>query len=223
MIVVPGAIGLWRRAAVLSVGGPSAETLAEDADLTVSLLRAGHRVIYEERAISSTDVPDTLAGLMRQRRRWGFGMMQTAWKHRRAWRSRRRLGLLALPDLWLFGVGLGLVAPFADLVLVAVLAGAALDVMQGAAPLAETADRRIALAYLLLPAIDLVTLLLAIRFDRGTKLRLLLLLPFQRLFYRPVLYTALWRAVWQAGSGLRTPWDAAQTEGRRSAEGAAPL
>lgn len=223
MLVVPGAIGLWRRAAVLSVGGPSAETLAEDADLTVCLLRAGHLVIYDERATSSTDVPDTWAGLLRQRRRWGFGMMQTAWKHRRAWRSRRRLGLLALPDLWLFGVGLGLVAPLADLVLVGVLAGAALDMMQGAPPLAETADRRIALAYLLLPAIDLVTLLLAMRFDRGTGLRLLLLLPFQRLLYRPVLYAALWRAVWLAGSGLPTPWDAAPTGDGRSAEGAAPV
>ena len=43
--VVPGAIGAWRRDALLSIGGFHADTLAEDADATIRLVRAGWRVL----------------------------------------------------------------------------------------------------------------------------------------------------------------------------------
>ena len=214
MIVVPGAIGLWRRDAVLGVGGPSAETLAEDADLTVSLLRAGHRICFEDRALTRTAVPQHLSGLMRQRVRWSFGMMQTAWKHRRAYRKARWLGLVGLPDLWVFGVGLGLVAPLVDLGFVVVLVRAALAYAEGASPFADAGQTRMLAAYLVLPAIDVLTLALALRFDRDTPRRLLVLVLFQRLVYRPILYIALWRAVWRVVTGLHTPWSAARSAPR---------
>lgn len=214
MIVVPGAIGLWRRDAVLGVGGPSAETLAEDADLTVSLLRAGHRICYEDRALTRTAVPQHLSGLMRQRVRWSFGMMQTAWKHRRAYHKTRWLGLVGLPDLWVFGVGLGLVAPIVDLGFLVILARAALAYAEGALPFADAGQTRMLAAYLALPAIDLLTLALALRFDRTTPRRLLVLVPFQRLVYRPILYIALWRAVWRVVTGLHTLWSTARSAPR---------
>ena len=39
--VVPGAIGAWRTSAVKKAGGYHVNTVAEDADLTMNLLRAG--------------------------------------------------------------------------------------------------------------------------------------------------------------------------------------
>ncbi|MBI2683350.1 MAG: glycosyltransferase, partial [Acidobacteriales bacterium] len=50
--VVPGAIGAWRTSAVRAVGGYPSDTVAEDADLTMSLLQAGYRVEYEDRALA---------------------------------------------------------------------------------------------------------------------------------------------------------------------------
>src|SRR5581483_10561933 len=42
---VPGAIGAFRRQALDEVGGVSDDTLAEDTDLTMAIIRAGWRVV----------------------------------------------------------------------------------------------------------------------------------------------------------------------------------
>jgi peptidoglycan/xylan/chitin deacetylase (PgdA/CDA1 family) len=60
--VVPGAIGAWRREAVEQLGGFSVDTLAEDQDLTIALLRAGYKVLYDSSAVGWTEAPDTLTG-----------------------------------------------------------------------------------------------------------------------------------------------------------------
>jgi len=52
--VVPGALGAWRKEAIEASGGITADTVAEDADLTVAIRRLGWRVCYEERAIAWT-------------------------------------------------------------------------------------------------------------------------------------------------------------------------
>ena len=80
--VVPGAIGAWRTAAVRHAGGYQPDTVAEDADLTMALLESGYRVHYEDRALAYTEAPSTARGLMRQRFRWSFGILQSVWKHR---------------------------------------------------------------------------------------------------------------------------------------------
>lgn len=61
--VVPGAIGAWRRKALLQIGGFEADTLAEDADATVRLGIAGWRVLYEPDAIARTEAPETVRAL----------------------------------------------------------------------------------------------------------------------------------------------------------------
>src|SRR5690606_21327123 len=63
MPTVPGAIGAFRRQALADVGGVSAATLAEDTDLTMGVIRAGWRVVYEETAIAWTEAPATLRQL----------------------------------------------------------------------------------------------------------------------------------------------------------------
>ena len=55
--VVPGAIGAWRVSAVREAGGYHTDTVAEDADLTMALLRDGYRVEYEDRALAYTEAP----------------------------------------------------------------------------------------------------------------------------------------------------------------------
>jgi peptidoglycan/xylan/chitin deacetylase (PgdA/CDA1 family)/glycosyltransferase involved in cell wall biosynthesis len=116
MPTVPGAIGAFRREALEPAGGFSSDTLAEDTDITIALGRDGWRVVYVEDARGYTEVPDTLAGLWRQRYRWSFGTMQSAWKHRRAIFRREGggVGRLGLPYLIGFQILLPLLAPLID-------------------------------------------------------------------------------------------------------------
>jgi Glycosyltransferases, probably involved in cell wall biogenesis len=114
MPTIPGAIGAFRRQALRDAGGVSDRTLAEDTDLTMAMIRAGWKVVYEERARAWTEAPHTLRQLWRQRYRWSYGTMQAMWIHRGAIRDRGssgRFGRLGLPFLAAFGVVFPLFAP----------------------------------------------------------------------------------------------------------------
>ncbi len=118
VMVVPGAIGAWRTAAVKAGGCYHTNTVAEDADLTMNLLEQGYSVIYEDRALAFTEAPVNADGLKRQRFRWSFGILQALWKHRGAIRKHRAMGLFALPNILIFQIMLPLVSPFIDLMFI---------------------------------------------------------------------------------------------------------
>ncbi|MGH9643649.1 MAG: glycosyltransferase [Terriglobales bacterium] len=113
--VVPGAIGAWRVSAVREAGGFHIDTVAEDADLTMALLRNGHRVEYEDQALAFTEAPTSANALMRQRFRWSFGILQAVWKHRDVIARKGVLGFVALPNILIFQILLPLVSPFIDI------------------------------------------------------------------------------------------------------------
>lgn len=206
MLVVPGAIGAWRAEAVRKAGLYTPDTTTEDADLTVAVIRAGYRVVFEDRAISTTNATDRLSGFMKQRLRWSFGMMQTAWKHRRAARTAPTIGRLALPDLWLTGIGLGLIAPLVDAVALGALVTVLLDLAQGQPVSAADASVWMIAGWVALPLFDLLVSVTAFAFDRRAPWSLLLLLPLQRLVYRPLLYITVYRAVGLALAGRIAGW-----------------
>jgi cellulose synthase/poly-beta-1,6-N-acetylglucosamine synthase-like glycosyltransferase/peptidoglycan/xylan/chitin deacetylase (PgdA/CDA1 family)/spore germination protein YaaH len=118
VMVVPGAIGAWRTSAVKAGNGYHTNTVAEDADLTMNLLEQGYSVIYEDRALAFTEAPVNMDGLMRQRFRWSFGILQAIWKHRGAISKHRAMGLFALPNILIFQILLPLFSPFIDLAFV---------------------------------------------------------------------------------------------------------
>ncbi|HEY6765743.1 MAG TPA: glycosyltransferase [Candidatus Sulfotelmatobacter sp.] len=113
--VVPGAIGAWRVTAVREAGGYHIDTVAEDADLTMALLRLGYRVEYEDMALAFTEAPTNANGLMRQRFRWSFGILQAVYKHRGAFARKGALGFVALPNIVIFQILLPLVSPLIDI------------------------------------------------------------------------------------------------------------
>ncbi len=119
--VVPGASGAWRKRALQEVGGFSADTLAEDTDLTLAIRRLGYCVRYDDEAIAHTEVPQSTATLLQQRFRWLYGTLQSAWKHRGVlFRPRYgTLGFIGLPCIWLFQMALPLVSPVAEIAMVA--------------------------------------------------------------------------------------------------------
>ena len=117
--VVPGAIGAWRTAGAKAAGGYPINTVAEDADLTMNLLEQKYKVVYEDRALAFTEAPIDARGLMRQRFRWSFGILQAVWKHRMAFVRNKAMGLFALPNILIFQMLLPLVSPFIDLMFLA--------------------------------------------------------------------------------------------------------
>ena len=116
--VVPGAIGAWRVEAVREAGGYHHDTVAEDADLTMALLRNGYRVEYEDRALAFTEAPVNANGLMRQRFRWSFGILQAVWKHSGVFARKGVLGWVALPNILVFQILLPIVSPLIDVMFV---------------------------------------------------------------------------------------------------------
>ncbi|MFI0895161.1 bifunctional polysaccharide deacetylase/glycosyltransferase family 2 protein [Streptomyces sp. NPDC020983] len=194
MPTVPGAVGAFRRSALLRVGGVSDETLAEDTDLTMALCREGWRVVYEEDAVAWTEAPASLRALWRQRYRWCYGTLQAMWKHRRAVVSTGQAGKLGrrgLLYLLLFQVLLPLVAPVVDVF--AVYGLVFLD------PL-----RIIGLwvAFLLLQ-----TLISAYAFALdGERPGPLWTLPLQQFVYRQLMYLVVIQSVATALAGSRLRW-----------------
>ncbi len=81
---VSGAFGIWKRSAVLAVGGFTPGHMGEDMDLTIRLHifhrenGIPYRIVYEPSAVIWTEVPPTRRVLRRQRIRWHRGMIQSA-------------------------------------------------------------------------------------------------------------------------------------------------
>jgi poly-beta-1,6 N-acetyl-D-glucosamine synthase len=78
--IIPGPVGLFRRDVLQRLGGYDTDTFAEDADLTLKILAAGWRVVYEDRAVAWTEAPETLNALIKQRYRWTRGILQALLK-----------------------------------------------------------------------------------------------------------------------------------------------
>lgn len=97
--IVPGPIGIFRRAALERVGGYDPDTFAEDCDLTLKLLLGGWQVRYEPEAIAYTEAPERLLDLLKQRYRWTRGILQAIRKRRRSLID-PRLGKSVTFTLW---------------------------------------------------------------------------------------------------------------------------
>ncbi|MFI0774877.1 bifunctional polysaccharide deacetylase/glycosyltransferase family 2 protein [Streptomyces sp. NPDC021212] len=194
MPTIPGAIGAFRRSALLDAGGMSADTLAEDTDITIALHRAGWRVVYQEHARAWTEAPGTLGQLWKQRYRWSYGTMQALWKHRRSLIDRGpsgRFGRVGMPLVVLFQIVTPLFAPLID---VFTLYGVVLvDPVRSLA-----AWGALLLAQLLGAAY-------AFRLD-GERYRALAVLPLQQIVYRQLMYLVLLHACATAATGALLPW-----------------
>jgi cellulose synthase/poly-beta-1,6-N-acetylglucosamine synthase-like glycosyltransferase/peptidoglycan/xylan/chitin deacetylase (PgdA/CDA1 family) len=192
---VPGAIGAFRRDALVEVGGVSGDTLAEDTDLTLAIGRTGRRVVYAEEARAWTEAPSTLSGLWRQRYRWSYGTMQAVWKHRAAITSRdprdARIGRRALPYMLLFQILLPMLAPLIDLF---ALYGVVF-----------TVPVRVVAAWTAFNAVQLALAVFAFRLD-GESLRPLWALPLQQFVYRQLMYLVIIESTISALIGIRARW-----------------
>jgi cellulose synthase/poly-beta-1,6-N-acetylglucosamine synthase-like glycosyltransferase len=79
--IVPGAASAWYRQDLIDSGGFSSRTLAEDSDMTISLLRDGGKIIFVEEAVAYTTAPQCVKDLIIQRTRWSYGNAQCILLH----------------------------------------------------------------------------------------------------------------------------------------------
>ncbi|MEO7454837.1 MAG: glycosyltransferase [Gemmatimonadaceae bacterium] len=210
--VVPGAVGAWRRAAVMEVGGFKEDTLAEDQDLTLAMRRKGYSVAYADRAIAWTEAPDTLRGLAKQRFRWSFGTLQCAWKHRDAFfRSRYgSLGWIALPNVVLFQLILPAISPIADLMFVysvlSVWINASTHMVNDRLTYALVDLEKVFTYYAVFLLVDWLAAVIAFLMEPEEDRQLTWLIFLQRFAYRQVMYWVVVRSFAAALSGRLVGW-----------------
>jgi cellulose synthase/poly-beta-1,6-N-acetylglucosamine synthase-like glycosyltransferase len=108
--LVSGAFGVFKRDAVVDVGGFTAGHFGEDLDLTMRIhrhhrkARIPYRIVYSPSAVVWTEVPPTRAILRRQRIRWHRGLMRAVRDFRSSFLNPRHgpLGMVSWPAMVLF-------------------------------------------------------------------------------------------------------------------------
>ncbi len=207
IMVVPGACAAWNRDAVLTVGGYSRSTLAEDCDLTLELQRAGYLVTQDDAAVCYTEAPETVGALMRQRFRWMYGNIQAMWKHRQMMFNPRYgwLGMFILP-LGASSILLPVVfLPFVYIMAVVTYLGQGLDAVLLYVVLFTLAQFLISAAAVWLTAESPTHLLIA---------------PFYRVIYEPLRAYILYKSALTVLRGTRSNWNKLQRKGSVTAIGA---
>ena len=191
--VVPGAIGAFKKSVLMEAGGFTTDTLAEDCDITIRILRAGYIVANEPKAMAYTEAPETLKQFFKQRYRWTFGVMQTFWKHKDTLFASRykALGLVALPDILLFKYIIPFFSPIGDVLMIFGL---------------FTENRgKIANYYMVFLLLDALIAAMAFFFEKEKPWKLIWLIP-QRLIYRWLMIIVLFRSYKRAVKGELQHW-----------------
>jgi cellulose synthase/poly-beta-1,6-N-acetylglucosamine synthase-like glycosyltransferase len=191
--VIPGAIGAFKKAALIEAGGFTSDTLAEDCDITIRIMKAGYIVANESKAYAFTEVPENLKQFLKQRVRWSFGVMQTFWKHKDMLFNNNRisLGWVAMPDMLLFKYIIPFFTPFADLFMVFGL-------------LTGNADK-IGFYFLIYVIVDALIAATAFAFEKENPSKLIWLVP-QRLIYRWLMMYVFFKAIKRAIKGELQTW-----------------
>lgn len=200
--VIPGPIGIFRRAAIEATGGYDSDTFAEDFDMTVKILADGWKIDYEPKAIAYTEAPEELLDVIKQRYRWSRGILQTLRKQKHL--LTRSTGTVTTPlSLW-YMIFEGLVWPgmniFANLffVYVALLYGM---------------TKLLVLWWLLLTVLDLLIAFHAILMERE-RLSLAFYSVFYRFFYILIIDVTKVFATLEELIGLDMSWGKLARKGR---------
>ncbi len=202
--VVPGAIGVFRKDALLDAGGFTTDTLAEDCDLTIRILKCGYIVENESAAKAYTEAPETTKQFLKQRFRWSFGVMQTWWKNRDVLfdsQYNKGLGWFAFPDILLFKYIVPLFAPFADIIMI-------LGLVFGNADSAK----KIGLYYLVFLLVDALISFIAFAFEKEKPWKLIWIIP-QRLIYRWLMLWILFKSIFYVFKGELQGWGSLKRTG----------
>jgi cellulose synthase/poly-beta-1,6-N-acetylglucosamine synthase-like glycosyltransferase len=105
LLIISGAFGMFRRQAVIEVGGYDSGTVGEDMELVVRMhrhfrdARKPYQITFVPDPVCWTEAPESLRVLGSQRDRWHRGLADTLWIHRDMVFNERYgvVGTVALP------------------------------------------------------------------------------------------------------------------------------
>jgi cellulose synthase/poly-beta-1,6-N-acetylglucosamine synthase-like glycosyltransferase len=178
----------------------------------MALLESGYRVTYEDRAIAWTEAPINANGLMRQRFRWSFGILQAVFKHRRAFTRKGTLGWVALPNIVIFQILLPLVSPFIDLMFAFGVVSYALDKYFHPVTANPASLQKLVAFFVAFMVIDFIASTIAFLLERRDATAkespwLLAHVWLQRFAYRQLFSVVLVRTLKRAVEGRPFAWD----------------
>lgn len=87
-LIISGAFGLFKKSIAIAVGGYDTKTIGEDMELIIKLHvfcrtnKISYKIAYVSEAICWTQAPEKLGNLVKQRRRWHIGLIQSLKKYR---------------------------------------------------------------------------------------------------------------------------------------------
>ena len=209
LTVVPGAVGAWRREALARAGrlsrrhaggGSGPDHRHPDARLS--------RAVRRRPPSPGPRRPPPSRGLAKQRFRWAYGTLQCLWKYRDITFNPRygELGMVALPQVWLFQILLTALAPVADLLLVWQIVSTGLNYLQHRGQFGDTNLLRMLVYYAVFMVVDLAACALGFVMEKREDWSLLWWLLLQRFGYRQIMYYVVVRSLWTALRGPFVGW-----------------
>ena len=82
--IVPGAMGAFKTNILKEAGSYNKDTLVEDFDATIKVLKSGKIVRGTTKSLAFTEAPEKLDQFIKQRKRWYRGNIQVLFKHKNA-------------------------------------------------------------------------------------------------------------------------------------------
>jgi biofilm PGA synthesis N-glycosyltransferase PgaC len=173
VMIVPGALGAFRKKRLMQCGLYDRDTITEDFDLTIKIAKGGGKIVAIP-AITYTECPTTIKGFYKQRIRWYGGVFQGLLKHTDALTGARygMLNRLGYPITLLMFI----IPPFLDIVVIAIIA---ITIIGGL-------STSYIVASLLFFAFQFMLCVIAIMLDKNRPWKLILYVPFMLFGYKQI-------------------------------------
>ncbi len=210
VLVVPGAIGCFKTADVLALGGYKEDTLAEDTNLTIELLKVNKVVRYEPDALCYTEAPDTLKQFYKQRFRWAFGTFQVVWKNKHIMFNPKygSFSLFALPYM-VFGLVNLIFLPLTSIGIITIVGRMILSGLNkySFSPLDDKSTLNLILIFVVFTLISILRILYSITKDKShNKYQMLYAYPIIVTVYNFLISYITIRAFFACIKGQRQGW-----------------
>jgi cellulose synthase/poly-beta-1,6-N-acetylglucosamine synthase-like glycosyltransferase len=193
VIIIPGALGAFKKKNLISSGPYSKVTLVEDFDQTLKILKAGKITQGSSKAMSYSEAPETLKDFIAQRKRWYRGNIQVVRRHLDTLTNPRfgNLHKLTFPYM-LMGMILSPIIGFASVIsaIIATIQGEGLLVLQ---------------YILIFTLLHVLTTAIAIRIDREDQ-KLLWYSVFLLFGYKQIMDALLLRALIEQFRNKKAVW-----------------
>ncbi len=109
-LIISGGYGVFKKSAVVAVGGYDQKSMGEDMELTMKLHeyyrknKLPYSMKYVPDSVCWTQAPGSLKDLKKQRERWHCGLMQNFWKYRKMILNPKygTIGMFTIPFMMLY-------------------------------------------------------------------------------------------------------------------------